>query len=599
MLSGLSIPSRKSYFHEITSILLNHTIIFDKRLITESHSFLSFLTKKDIDNREHLQYVEGQFGYNVETKATLLKENCTMNNNEYLVSNYLDIDTLTRKILECLNDILCNGIKHHLNYDYFVVNRAFLDKKYKRLLSSRFYEKDGSYVTGFKMLELLGFGTCLTNCVIGSVSYGFRPHKSLQGTLYFLIRENSKKFSKIKTENVEVKRTIREKQDDYAIEGYYPNLNLYFDKIKQFSPKFEDKPILDFLNKNISHYKSLNKILYYFSQNGDFRLLSENKKDCVWNCVYSLYTDTHKLTNVKKPHRNKKTTEVIEYSPVFTIASTGRLFECNGIQGISRLSKSLIFNKKGYYNYDFSNSQLNLLSYYLNDMQEVLGNELSYESLKLLETDGITKYLSNKNNKQECANRLGISVDSWKEIMFGYLFGSNSEYKNNSMVMILKSYYHNDSVLLAEKTLELNKILGEYFSPIKVWRDNVKAYVKKKFEISKSELPSDFIETWDKLPDTGYYNGLVYVSNSFLNYNKSSWLSAFILQGKESEIIYDIVKELPHKIISYEFDGLISSKKLEQEVIDRVLNKHGIPNLKLIQKPFQSSLLEEILENQI
>ena len=159
-----------------------------------------------------------------------------------------------------------------------------------------------------------------------------------------------------------------------------------------------------------------------------------------------------------------------------------------------------------------------------------------------------------------------------------------SEYSRTAS--LLRSKYGDEGYQVRLPKLE--EVINEYFSPILTWRRNIKSYMDKKFLVEAGNIKEEIGEI-DSDSLKGYYNGLVFIPVTNPKISYTVFLSAFLLQGIESRIIFDIILNEKSPILSYEYDGILSEHLLDLDKVNSIIASYGLDNLKLVQKKFESS----------
>jgi hypothetical protein len=249
------------------------------------------------------------------------------------------------------------------------------------------------------------------------------------------------------------------------------------------------------------------------------------------------------------------------------VTETGRIVEVNG--GVQRLPKE--FKQANYaklpncYNYDIKSSQIAALQVFC----EMLHIECSI----------LDEYLKNDNAKEEYAAKCGISIRTWKDCLCALLFGAYSGKKGAPYSFIKDEFYSN--YILAEYKYESWLFVIEPFRKvIHEWLSKVRAY-------AESTIDRDgfiYNATGIKID---YYNNPRCRSRKFL--------SAFYLQGLEAAFIHtlwmkSVDREYNFKVISPEFDGLVTIGEIPDNAITTAQIQSGFINAKLVKKDFIENL---------
>jgi len=230
------------------------------------------------------------------------------------------------------------------------------------------------------------------------------------------------------------------------------------------------------------------------------------------------------------------------YKPNYRYAYTGRLYEVGGgLQSCSRLMKQAsVLGVSEVHNYDLENSQVRLLHH-----------ELA--------SHGITNPLLDElmvKDKAYFANRLGIPVSEWKELLLAFIFGEGEE-KQVQRLPTEQSIHAYE-----EMTASLRKDMRK-------WRRRIS---------NKKNLKK--------------YRGKYLVKNALglteaLGDKSSVQLAAFILQGMESYFIYTVMSlanDYGFEVISCEHDGLLTIGEIPQEAIDYAIAETALTCCNLVEK---------------
>lgn len=559
-------------------------IVADRVLIrNKDRKFLKGINKSVIEHRSRIKYEKSERGYNgLEEVEWIGEERTEYSGDRVLVVLFTKKKNFIKEIYECVNSMVASGRTHHTDKTYYLANRKFYNRKFERLLLSRLYLEDGSYLTGFPMLEGIGIGEALKVLKIGQTSYGFKPENWNYPVLYYY---NQKKFEYLN--NVEFRDTKilprLQVSGDEKDGVYYPRFDLYQRVVERIKPEFEFGRLKRFMADNLVCEDSLEKTIEKCDNFQNRR--NGKEQDSMEYAISRLCQDMANLFETNDKFRLKKNPGKIHYIPTFLINATGRMTELKGIQGLSRFSKKILFDQ--IYNYDFSNSQMVILSYLLQDMITVMGDKLSEKDKEKLSNRKFREFIEDKNKRRELAAKVGISIDDMKIVQFSYLYGADvmSEYSSVSK-MILEKYGRAGH---EERMKKLEYIIQEYFTPFLTWRRNLKLYMNSKFLFEYGDIKNEIGKI--NIPDNerGYYNGLIFIplTNSRTRY--STFQSAFALQGLESKIIFDIILNEKNPIISYEYDGILSSFSLNDNDVKSIIAGYGVNKLNLVRKSFESS----------
>lgn len=134
--------------------------------------------------------------------------------------------------------------------------------------------------------------------------------------------------------------------------------------------------------------------------------------------------------------------------------------------------------------------------------------------------------------------------------------------------------------------IELQKIVA----PIKLWYKYVKEYC---LELQLTPSAKMILrQSMDVLLDTTpkdynyLYNGVNFIPKDHPYFRNSKKLSSFLLQGIESSFIFHLLSANPDVCLSYEFDGLVVNKEIEEDLVEEARRISGFTSAKLIVKDF-------------
>ena len=89
------------------------------------------------------------------------------------------------------------------------------------------------------------------------------------------------------------------------------------------------------------------------------------------------------------------------------------------------------------------------------------------------------------------------------------------------------------------------------------------------------------------------YNGIVFLNKYSSIFADSKKLSSFTLQGIESSFIFHLsiaLADVNIEVISYEFDGIVTSKPIPDKYINYAREKSGFTTGQVLVKGFDKSL---------
>lgn len=280
----------------------------------------------------------------------------------------------------------------------------------------------------------------------------------------------------------------------------------------------------------------------------------------------------------------------------FTVSSTGRMFSSYGYQGATKVSKSVIH--EGKFNYDIPNSQIGVLVQELEKVKTRFWDEFD-ETEKQDCEEGLKhliEYRDGDLKKEDIARSLRISVDDWKKCLYTLVFGGPlSSHPETSIGSIISKYVFTPGF----KQNKLYKELDKFKRPINIWLKYCQKYYME-YELSPEqevELRSSVNAIGgdsDSIRFEDYcYNGIVFLNKYSSIFADSKKLSSFILQGIESSFIFHLsiaLADVNIEVISYEFDGIVTSKPIPEKYINYAREKSGFTTGQVLVKDFTKSL---------
>lgn len=280
----------------------------------------------------------------------------------------------------------------------------------------------------------------------------------------------------------------------------------------------------------------------------------------------------------------------------FTVSSTGRMFSSYGYQGATKITKSVIH--EGKFNYDIPNSQIRVLVQELEKVKVRFWDEFN-ETEKQYCEDGLKhliEYRDGDLKKDDIARNLRISVDDWKKCLYTLVFGGPlSSHPETSIGSITSKYAFTPGF----KSSKLYKELDKFKRPITIWLKYCQRYYME-YELSPEqevELRSSvnmIVGDSDSIKFEDYcYNGIVFLNKYSSIFADPKKLSSFILQGIESSFIFHLsiaLADVGIEIVSYEFDGIVTSKPIPEKYINYAREKSGFTTGQVLVKDFTKSL---------
>ncbi len=252
--------------------------------------------------------------------------------------------------------------------------------------------------------------------------------------------------------------------------------------------------------------------------------------------------------------------------PDIKLSYTGRLYNIGNFnpqyiktgdkkEYYTNLSDSVGYND--YKNYDIQSSQLTLL----NKLCENIGmdKKLYKESLE---------HIVDKKFYQNIALKFNLQINTIKKCALSLVFGG-------SVRGSVYRFIENDENM-KDRSVEL--ILNNFLKEMEILMDLLKLI---KIKLSQYLEDNNF-EYCDNGVTKIKYSSII---KNRININK---ILVFYLQGMESFYIYNLInicKQKDVKVISYEFDGVVTLGEITEEMKMIAIEKSGI-NVNLIEKQF-------------
>lgn len=504
---------------------------------------------------------------------------------EYIGSNYLITNTYTNL------DVLASkitGILIHIHYSDEItpIPRKFLEYNgYELLTSAKIYnlsseecEEHSSLYT----LQELGFINIIPSSEGQCREYSLQPlGEAVVGALSLLYK-GKYPSQEITLKPGDLTADYKDYQYYIEVEGFYPDTEI----VNAFLSTLKTSTI------NLSTYVkefSNNYPIIKMSKEEYRSLILNNILDINDNLIQDFSTlrnfdrDINLVTsgiNIYSLIQGKFRQKIISYENVWRLSYTGRLFQRQGLQGLSRKSKSVIH--KDYINYDIPSCQLNILIQLIEEVYIKYRNQFTEEDLSNYNKLSFLKdYNKNKNSIIE---QIGISDREWKECLYSIVFGAKIDNLYNKTKLGSIIFFNKDNpkfhkLLLIDNLLTLT-------APVTLWYKYQKTYIQ---DYRMNPLrEAKFLSQFDEDSSLFVFNGLNYIPKQKLLKKTPAKITAYFLQGIESSFILHLMTLLPKNAISYEFDGLVVDKEIHPDIIQEARNKSGFLNGTVIVKPFQT-----------
>jgi hypothetical protein len=255
------------------------------------------------------------------------------------------------------------------------------------------------------------------------------------------------------------------------------------------------------------------------------------------------------------------------YISAYQTCRTGRIFQRKGgLQGAKREIKEIAYsNLHDVHNYDLKSSQPSILE----EEMEKAGSKHEY----------ISNYLGTKEAKEVFAEKIGVSPDCWKQVLYLVTFGG------------LLNYH---------PSCDFYDVINENIK--KTDRDTVISRFKKELR----PLQEEYCAYWNHLYDTHFTRNtsgkviknacgkpFIY-DQSWKDLKIKRKLTAHILQGIESSFIHNLTilsSKYNFQVLSNEHDGLITKGEIPDVAIEEAKKITGFYNAKLVIKPYADTFV--------
>ncbi|MCX5871090.1 MAG: hypothetical protein NTY00_10775 [Deltaproteobacteria bacterium] len=286
--------------------------------------------------------------------------------------------------------------------------------------------------------------------------------------------------------------------------------------------------------------------------------------------------------------------QLMQYKAAYSPQGSGRVTEIHGgFQGITTPCKLLLLNEADTFNYDLKNSQA-----------MILADELKEGGIQC---DWLNDYIAGKIDKEKLAEEVGITVECWKECFYSTIMGAET-----GPYGAIFNNIHNE----IEDYRQAKKIHKKFLMIIKEmlvacnkWRDYLLYSVSQRYMYKHNNYHwrnvcnmrfKGYAATKDndnvEIVETD--NGEVIKNLKTLGKLKRE-LAAFFLQGREAFFIHSLtIACAKHDIPVYknEHDGVITGKKIPIELVRKISNEVGLPQLDLTIKPICSVNKKDLFE---
>jgi len=283
---------------------------------------------------------------------------------------------------------------------------------------------------------------------------------------------------------------------------------------------------------------------------------------------------THDLAcyeTMKKQKTRQISPSVFEYQTAYRMQMSGRLAQIGGgAQSASRQMKEAIYTGiDDLHNYDIKSSQVYVLIEQLTRAR--------------IEAGWLRTYASTPDAKHVYAAKAGISVDSWKSILYALFMGAT----------LPKNITSSDGVV--RNTLEAEAGQDRLEAAYSRLRGILEPLYRDALKLWRTYL----LDSWLELKAYRGHAGRRYVKNAVgvrfcvddvaNPYELKKKLAAFLLQGREAAFIHTLTgyaDEYGFQVISNEHDGLVTIGSIPTEAINRAKRVQDMDYVRFVEKSF-------------
>ena len=249
------------------------------------------------------------------------------------------------------------------------------------------------------------------------------------------------------------------------------------------------------------------------------------------------------------------TPDIYHFTPSYRMQATGRIG--TPLQNASRSMKQAAYTSiPNLHNYDLASSQMALCLHEF----ERHGIECPW-----LET-----YLRNTGMRDEHAQYVAVSIDTWKKclytlLMTGYL-PTNIKWQGSPIVEAL-AVEHPQPEALKGALSRFREVAKPLTRALNAWQKQIKATAN----------------------ESGKLINMLGIQRPIASFTKSAEMVAHVLQGMEAYFIHTLTTlstRYGFEVIGNEHDGLITLNKIPEEAIRETQRLTGLHCLELREKPF-------------
>ena len=284
----------------------------------------------------------------------------------------------------------------------------------------------------------------------------------------------------------------------------------------------------------------------------------------------------------REPELFNEETRVWVYTPAYTVQMSGRISQYQGaLQTASKELKHISYtNIHNLVNYDLQSSQVNGLI----QQFQIAGIDASW----------LINYRDNPKAKYDYAAEVGVTVETWKNILCALIMGAHlSKFNKSTIAKVEKEEglkailgYLSDELLdtdaIVSALVKLNEVVKPLKKSLDLWHDYlVKIYVPR---VAKQAGKCKYIHN-----ATGIKLNITELFENNKMWRVKAVLAAYILQGQESAFIHNLTvisSKYGFEVIANEMDGVVSMGFIPEEAMAEAAKLSGLENAKLVIKAF-------------
>ncbi len=273
--------------------------------------------------------------------------------------------------------------------------------------------------------------------------------------------------------------------------------------------------------------------------------------------------------------------ELSDYQPAYSATKTGRISQMRGgLQNSSRALKAVAYSGiGGVRNYDLKASQARILQHEMSQR----GRTPAF----------LNRYNSEENAKECAAKQIGVSVDTWKDMLYALIMNANlpplsqirlKRYARGSVRKAIVSDVGFDA--LYETYERFLDYVEDFPSVLSQWQESIVDDLVDKSTWTAKETGKQLLRN-----ATGIQVRVDELARKNDLYQLRASLAAFILQGLEAAVIHNLTclsSTYEYRVVSNEHDGLVTIGTIPDAAVKRAVSSVGLPTelIELIEKPF-------------